>query len=314
MSLVEFLTSKEIIVVYAIAAVASLLCFIIFLVERNNDKARRKHNTRELNKLIEEVKDEIEVEEEIIEENPTIVKNIEIEKDGDITYSEIESMIEKTIAQEHPIVEIEDELKEETHPIITKVEEVKDSNIEYIEPTPSIEEAKEELHKVAVELQKGEEENIELTSYEVEQEENAIISLEELVKKGKEIYEKNELQESMDEGNEPISLHELEMRVGKTASSITDTFIIENVVSEEELIEEEPVIVENKKVINTPIIEKENGFIPSPIISPIYGIERELTKEELELENTADYEKLDAEIKKTNEFLMTLKELQKKLD
>ena len=118
----------------------------------------------------------------------------------------------------------------------------------------------------------------------------------------------------MDEGNEPISLHELEMRVGKTASSITDTFIIENVVSEEELIEEEPVIVENKKVINTPIIEKENGFIPSPIISPIYGIERELTKEELELENTADYEKLDAEIKKTNEFLMTLKELQKKLD
>ena len=34
----------------------------------------------------------------------------------------------------------------------------------------------------------------------------------------------------------------------------------------------------------------------------------------MELENTANYEKLDEEIKKTNEFLKVLKELQKKLD
>ena len=33
-----------------------------------------------------------------------------------------------------------------------------------------------------------------------------------------------------------------------------------------------------------------------------------------ELENTANYEKLDAEIKKTNDFLMTLKELHNHLD
>ena len=33
-----------------------------------------------------------------------------------------------------------------------------------------------------------------------------------------------------------------------------------------------------------------------------------------ELENTANYDKLDQEIKKTNEFLMTLKELQQKLN
>ena len=52
----------------------------------------------------------------------------------------------------------------------------------------------------------------------------------------------------------------------------------------------------------------------SPVISPIYGIERKETKSELELENTASYEKLDEEIKKTNEFLMTLRELQKNLD
>ena len=34
----------------------------------------------------------------------------------------------------------------------------------------------------------------------------------------------------------------------------------------------------------------------------------------MELENTANYDNLDEEIRKTNEFLMTLRELQKKLD
>ena len=38
------------------------------------------------------------------------------------------------------------------------------------------------------------------------------------------------------------------------------------------------------------------------------------TASDIELENTANFEKLDEEIRKTNEFLMTLKELQKKLD
>ena len=49
----------------------------------------------------------------------------------------------------------------------------------------------------------------------------------------------------------------------------------------------------------------------------IFGIEKDeetMSQTELELENTANYEKLDEEIKKTNEFLMTLRELQKKLD
>ena len=52
------------------------------------------------------------------------------------------------------------------------------------------------------------------------------------------------------------------------------------------------------------------------MISPVYGIEHPNTSSatDIELENTANYEKLDEEIRKTNEFLMTLKELQKKLD
>ena len=54
---------------------------------------------------------------------------------------------------------------------------------------------------------------------------------------------------------------------------------------------------------------KTSKYHPTPVISPIFGIEKNY-KKDLELENTANYDKLDAEIKKTNEFMMTLKELQ----
>ena len=55
-------------------------------------------------------------------------------------------------------------------------------------------------------------------------------------------------------------------------------------------------------------------FKSSPIISPVFGIERKEASSELELENTANFEKFDEEIRKTNEFLMTLQELQHKLE
>ena len=145
--------------------------------------------------------------------------------------------------------------------------------------------------------------NIKLTDYEEEQEKTAIISLDELVKKEKELYALNEVNQYKDEGDEPISIHDLEVKMDKKASSINDTFIIENVIDQEEV---------NKEIDN---VEESGMFHSSPIISPIFGIEDINNKtNELELENTANYEKLDKEIKKTNEFLMSLKELKEKLD
>ncbi len=54
-NVIELLTSKEVIVVYIVIAVACLLCFIIYLVDRNQDKRKRKQNTKELNRLVEDV-------------------------------------------------------------------------------------------------------------------------------------------------------------------------------------------------------------------------------------------------------------------
>ena len=161
------------------------------------------------------------------------------------------------------------------------------------------------------------------------------------------MYEANEITQYADEGNEPISLEDLERRMNKineeviaieneTIESledtsfdtpvITETFDLNEVIPQlEEIIEQEPQqmrlddfdsikvepAVEEKVEPVRPAYQSTKKFERSPVISPIYGIQR---KDDIELENTANYEKLDEEIKKTNEFLMTLRELQKNLD
>ena len=323
MELVEFLTSKEIIVVYVAAGLACLLCFIIYLVDKHNDRGRKRHNTRELNKLVEQIKDEVEIEEEeVTYEEPVL----------EVVYENPEPVVSNIVEKKEIIPTIEEvEIKEsENIPSVEVLEPIpqkEELNIEYSSVEPNINEAKEELHKITEELKEQEEkveeviENISLTEYEKEQEETAIISLEELVKKSKEMYEANELTQYNDEGNEPISIKEIEMIVGREAAPVTEQFAINNVVSiEEEKLEEikenvqDKVVLDDLNTIKTKIEPEVKRFKSSPIISPIYGIEKKEVVNELELENTADYEKLDAEIKKTNEFLMTLKELQNKLD
>jgi len=311
MDIVEFLTSKEIIVVYIIAAVACLLCFIIYLVEKHNDRGRKRHNTKELNKLVEQIKEEVEIapEEENIE--PVLQETIQVEepvvKETSLSDEDIKSVILEIGTE----VKKELNIKDEEIEILEPVEELEYTSIE-----PDVEDAREELNKITEELKIQEEkvenvvENCALTDYELEQEETAIISLEELVKKSKEMYEANELTQYNDEGNEPISISELEVISGREAEPITAPFEIDKVVEDEK----EVVVLDEFETIKAKVEPEVKKFKSSPIISPIYGIEKQEITNDLELENTANYEKLDAEIKKTNEFLMTLKELQSKLD
>lgn len=405
--LISFLTSQEIIVVYIVVAVACLLCFAIYLVDKTYYKRKQRHNTRELNKLVEEVSEIMEEEfeepapvevfntpvletidtvaysakvnepviiseenniqnvveeakEEIIEPvveavEEEVIEQLEIEELEPINVEEIildtmtEEVVENIEEQQEIKVETLEEVKEEV------IEPVVEEELEYTTIEPNRQEAQEELIRLTQELEKAEQEqkNIDLTAYEEEQEENAIISLEELVQKSKAMYEANELTQYEDEGNEPISLADLEMRMNKVQEEvaaiesmeeiteevnydipvITESFDINAVIPALEAIApseevEEPKqmvlddfnsiklepVVEEKKAPARPAYQSTKKFERSPVISPIYGIERTETKEDIELENTANYEKLDEEIKKTNEFLMTLRELQKNLD
>lgn len=202
-------------------------------------------------------------------------------------------------------------------PSVEKIEKVSDNNIEYTSIEPNEEEAKKQLKEAEerLELEENADRNIELTEFEKLQEDTAIISLDELMKKAEEMYERNEEIQYKDEGNEPISLADLEKRKQEvmmeevTPSSSND---VEQLTLDD---------IYNVKI--TPVVEdnntnNEHKFKSSPVISPVYGIEKskdQINKNtDIELENTANYEKLDEEIRKTNEFIAALKELQKKLD
>lgn len=392
--LVEFLTSQEIMIVYAIAFGLCVFCVVSYIVKINSSKYRMKNNTKELNKLVGEIKEQT-TEEEIsylddkedsfqgpVLENVTTNNDLKMDEGSSviellestaeiqgtvseqIKSSEVEEIeelepiiIEPIVSLENNIntsdtnkVEVNNENEIESNSNESEVEfvsqesqEKQEEVLQYTSVEPSPEDARRELDRLKEELtlqqaQEDEMENIALNNYEEEQEANAIISLEELVQKSKDMYEANELTQYADEGNEPISLQDLERKLDKKASELEDTFIIENVVPESELLEAEEenneAVIVNSEAINTntvntantvntvsvremPEISSERIFKSSPIISPIYGIEKKdtnMSPTEIELENTANYDKLDEEIKKTNEFLMTLRELQKKLD
>ena len=361
--LINFLTSKEIIVVYMVAGVACFLCFLIYLIDKTYYKRKRKQNTRELNKLVEEVNRELEqegydVNEEIY--NTPVLAPIE-EYSEEVEYVEEEKDIEAMIVENMEVAQEQVEVEEIEEVIEVKpaVEEpvVVEEELYYTDIEPNKEEAQAELRRLTEELMKAEAlaqqevvevqetpvieeevKNISLTSYEEEQEENAIISLEELVRKSKDMYEQNELTQYADEGNEPISLQDLEIKMKEysvneptTVESIVEEIesLEDHVVEEPVIIEAQPVVIEQQKLVlddfNTVKVEPveeiqqtisnayqtTKKFKSSPVISPIYGIR---PQSELELENTANYEKLDEEIKKTNDFVMTLKELQSHLD
>lgn len=345
--LVDFLTSQEIIIVYIIAALACLVCFIVYLIEKNNEKLRRKHNTKELNKLVEEIKATLpEEEEQEIYDVPILETVMDVPETSINDVLQNEPVMVETnfdvqenveVVEPEPVVE-EVEEEEET-PEVQYVTVEPNEELQYTSIEPDQETAKSELRKLEEELEKEDledQQNIELTSFEQEQERTAIISMEELMEKSKELYSANTITQYLEEGNEPISIQDLEKQADKQAVSYdTDPFVISQVVPQAEI---EAEMVELKKeelhmddfntiseetvqpVVEVTVMEKKEPevrkpFKSSPFISPIFGIEKTVaTSNDMALENTANYEKLDAEIRKSNEFVMSLKELKENLD
>lgn len=346
--LINILTSQEIIIVYIVVGVACFLYFIIYLIDKSYYKRKQKQNTKELNRLVEDINIELEKEEpdvlELVENTEAIsyiepvlnevpVEDAIIKEDAIKEVEKVEEVqkIEPVIEEKNIVENTKIEKEEQVEDLVLDtMESIPSEEITYTAIEPNPKEAQEELRRLTEELEKAEEEpkNIDLTSYEEAQERDAIISLDELIRKSKEMYESNEITQYEDEGNEPISLADLERRIKE--NSVVEE-ITPNEVYEEPILE--PITVEaleeetsptqmvlddfvNVKTepVKRPVYQENIKYKPSPIISPIFGIEKTQSQSDIELENTATYEKLDEEIKKTNEFLMTLKELQKHLE
>lgn len=361
-NLIELLTSKEILVVYGVTAFSFTLYFAISLIDKFSYKRKRRNNTRELNRLVEDINKQIGTEEvidqkeeqqvpilietyqepekemSIISENDKdVVKNQEVTidcKNIEVQNQNLSNLEINTVNKEETtenIKEVEQLLLKSTEleeqlPLVEETEKLNnDEQITYTEIEPDKTTAQLELKKLTDELEKAAEsqQNINLTSFEEQQEKDAIISLEELLKRSKELYESNEITQYEDD-DAPISLADLERKLEEAQTVLIETeetlkeAEIENLELSEtiEPIQEKLILDDFNTVDKEPKIERPvyQKFVGTPVISPVYGIERQKSIADIELENTANYEKLDEEIKKTNEFLMTLKELQKNLE
>lgn len=268
------------------------------------------------------------------EEKPLVIpiEEFKCESEKNVYVEPIENkteIFEEENNKKYSVTDIYEKVKDEIETLELE-EDKKEDSLQYTDAVPTQEEAKEELRQATIELLKAqkqqkveESKNIELTEFEEEQEKNAIISVEELMKKSDILYEQNETTQYADEGNEPISLKDLERRMNNIKEEAKALDIKQQ---EPEIIESTPIEIskeETNKVVlddfysidKTKAYNDDHIFKSSPIISPIFGIEKQHTNDNsLELENTANYEKLDEEIKKTNEFLGKLRELQKNLD
>lgn len=233
-------------------------------VEENSELEKTKAKLE-----LEQLREKLKREEE--EKNRLIAINAELEKkkqeetieSNKIINNDIE-ILEDTIVNMKPIKQVEFDVKEQ----------VKDN----------------EPYKY-VELEKTKELNIPaVSSVEVaNDEDDAIISYNELKNAKNFGYTDEEMYNNVDEEDAIISVQELEKLYNESAQINVS---LNN--------EEKQETIEN------------NNYNVNSYTSQVYGYSK--TDQDLMLEQTANLEKLNEEIRKTNEFLKMLKDLKKNLD
>ena len=247
----------------------------------------------ELANLREKLKKEEEEKRKLLEMNLALSKN-QIKEEEKIEEKKID--IEETVK---PKEEVKEEIKEEKE---VKVNTTKIKN----ENQSLLDEALEKVRVVNSKEDKNIKEDIEILDdfnefeEDIDDEENAIISYEELKNSKTFGYTDEEMDKYVDEKDAIISIQELEKLYLES----------QNIEVPKE--ESPKVEFEMKKVEDLPEIADKNNFQTSPFISPVYGMTK--SDQDLILEQTANLEKLNEEIKKTNEFLKTLKDLKKNLE
>ena len=262
MDFLNLFTEKELIIMLSVVCFLLLIVIILTI----SDILKRKKEI-----ILEEEQEEFspiqkeemiemttQVQEEVLENN-----NIEIEEVNEVvTDEEIESLdLEPPMIKKIETVETNLDNKEKALVELAKIEDTLE-------------------HQISLEDT--------LTNLETIEEENAIISYQELLENTNELTTVME-----DDGDEPITLDE----VFKLFNGNNDDGIIIN-----------------ESLEALPIEEAYQGeFNSSPYLSPINGVEGE-NLADIQLENTANLEKLDKEIRKTNQFLNILNELKKNLE
>ncbi len=262
MDFLNLFTEKELIIMLSVVCFLLLIVIILTISELLNRKKEiiLEEEQEELSSIQKEEMIEMttQVQEEVLENN-----NIEIQEVEEVvTDEEIEALdLEPPMIKKIETVETNLDNKEKALVELAKIEDTLE-------------------HQISLEDT--------LTNLETIEEENAIISYQELLENTNELTTVME-----DDGDEPITLDE----VFKLFNGNNDDGI-----------------VINESLEALPLEEAYQGeFNSSPYLSPINGVEGE-NLADIQLENTANLEKLDKEIRKTNQFLNILNELKKNLE
>ena len=259
----DLFTDAEILIMVSVIGFLVLMVVILSISEFLSGKEEKK---------LEKEKKEMILKEGVVEEKMVTNSFNEFTETKTIT-KEIEP-ISKPVEIEPLIVDLD--------PIsVVKIESEENKNLN------SREKAQIELLKVEEELEHTPSLEDTITNLEALEEENAIISYQELLT-SRDLDTVNS-----DDGDEPISILEVFKMFddnNQEKSELTET------------------------IEKLPLEQAYQGeFSSTPYLSPISGIENE-NLNEIQLENTANLEKLEKEIRKTNEFLNILNELKKNLD
>lgn len=334
------ITEDNLIIFCVLLCIAAFLITLIVSIELYNNKKKKKilllenkNDEKELNikkddNIIYEVEDEelektkakielAKLKEKLEQEEKEKTILEEEAKKEEMVPEPVISQVENTTQVKVPEAQVVNQVKQEI-PVqvaeeINKPESViqtivaKEEKLDnYLNQTigkpvqPVQEEKKEIKEETAVNNEQPKES---VKSFEEEEEENAIISYDELKKAANFGYTDEEMDKYVDEKDAIISIAELE-RLYKESTAL-------NIETANEKEEVELKSFDIKRVEDLPEISSEKKFQSTPFISPVYGIGA--VEESLELEQTANLAKLNEEIKKTNEFLKALKELKKNL-
>lgn len=203
-------------------------------------------------------------------------------------------IIEKMSSREEKIKSYKESPKEENVPIPPR-------EIVYVEDVVSPDTAKKELETIARKLAEDIPDVVGPTYFERSQEENSVISYQELLRNSTDIdlINDNLLDE---EGNEPITIEELYKQAKEEPEEIQESFDFDRLDKEEQ------------KDISEKIDDIKR-FRNSDVISPVFGVKKEIIDKirNANLEDTVRIEELDVEIKRTEEFLNELKKLKNRI-
>lgn len=286
-SIIDFITENDVIIMASLLLLIVVLTIIVLIT----DSINRKKNSKDALKLFVDSNAELtDAFKEKIDDSDNLEYTTDLKQ-----YDSVLNIDDNNNVSKIKYVEDDDELEKTKAQLELKA--LKEELIKAEQKEKTVENPKEESSLEIIDLNDI---SSKVEKYESDQEQNAIISIEEFNKVSDKIYEQNDEIQYTDEGNEPISIKELEKLYNTKELKAISSYEVSGNNNN----------FNDKDSINAQK-DLSTKFKSTPIISPVYGLDT--NNNSFDLENTGNYDRLSEEIRKTNEFLNTLRELQKNL-